>query len=104
VTLLFLPLLYFSAEIPHIQHNCYILDVPKFWVPVLGSFATAFGGFVTGALLIRASGPAPGSVVGVVRQGVLVLVLEGGAHWMAWVLWIGGAVGWVVCWRGRRWV
>lgn len=105
VLLISTPILFISRELPDISRDCYILDVPKFWTPVIGSFFTSFGVFIITVLVARAAGPIAVVEAGVFRGGFLVLMLEkGGANWVAWVAWLGGVVGFVVAHGGRKWM
>lgn len=97
-TVLLLPLLLFSGELPDVRRNCYILDVLKFWIPVIGGMFSSFGAFVITTLLIDATGPIALVVVGITRAGFLLLKLEGGgAGILGWSTWVGGVVGATVC-------
>lgn len=104
-TLLLLPIFALSGELPDIQRNCYILDVFKFWIPVIGGMFSSFGTFIVTALLLDAAGPIALAVVGILRAGILVLKLQGGgAGVLGWMTWVTGVTGATVCLIGpRRW-
>jgi len=91
---LLLPILLLSGELPDIRRNCYILDVFKFWIPVIGGMFSSFGAFVVSALLLDVAGPIALVIVGISRAGFLVLKLQGGgAGILGWILWVVGVVG-----------
>jgi len=97
-TVLLLPVLLLSGELPDIHRNCYILDVFKFWIPVIGGMFSSFGTFIVTALLLDVAGPISLAVVGILRAGFLVLKLQNdGAGVLGWMIWVGGVAGATVC-------
>ena len=75
--ILTLPWIFISGEAGNISRNCYILDIPWFWLMILVGGIASWGVFVGGWMLVKATTPLTGNVVGGVRVAVQSVLLSG---------------------------
>lgn len=95
--MLVFPWLILSGELRDISRNCYFLDVAFFWLMMLGAGAAAFGTFVAGFLLTRATTPLT-VIVSTYPRSALQSVLIVGLKLPTWS-WVGVAM----CWGSSVW-
>lgn len=91
--LLTLPWVFISGEAGSIQRNCYILDIPWFWLMIVLGGLAAYSSFLAFWMLVRTTSPLTGNLV-VQGLGVTVqAVVLGGRGMQEWG-WMGAMTGW----------
>ena len=91
--LLTLPWVFISGESGSISRNCYILDIPWFWLMVilggLASYTTMLGSW----MLVKATSPLTGNLAVEGLQVTVQTILLGGFKMKEWG-WMGAMTGW----------
>ncbi|RPA80786.1 hypothetical protein BJ508DRAFT_362438 [Ascobolus immersus RN42] len=95
--LILLPFPFISGEVASIYRNCYFLDVPFFYLLLLGSGAASVFTFVLGALVVQSASPTAMVFATYPRAATQALVLAGGR------LPVWSWVGVVMCWACGGW-
>ncbi|CUS11569.1 unnamed protein product [Tuber aestivum] len=91
-----LPWVFLSGEFGDISRNCYILDLPWFWLMGLFSGMGAWATFVSGFLLLRATTPLTMVVSTYPRTAFQALLMHGSMPTWSWV-------GVLMCWGSSVW-
>ncbi|CAZ80659.1 unnamed protein product [Tuber melanosporum] len=91
-----LPWIFLSGEFGDISRNCYILDLPWFWLMGLFSGLGAWATFVSGFLLLRATTPLTMVASTYPRTAFQALLMHGSAPTWSWV-------GVLMCWGSSVW-
>jgi len=91
-----LPWVFLSGEVRDISRNCYILDLPWFWLVELFSGVGAWATFVSGFLLLRATTPLTMIASTYPRTAFQTLFMHGSVPTWSWV-------GVLMCWGSSIW-
>ncbi|KAL0636841.1 hypothetical protein Q9L58_004199 [Maublancomyces gigas] len=91
-----LPWILLSGEFGDISRNCYILDVPWFWLMILFSGIGAWGSFVSGFLVIQATTPLTMVASTYPRAALHALLMPAKLPTWSWV-------GVLTCWGSAIW-
>lgn len=94
--LVVLPWVFLSGDWGDISRNCYILDVPWFWLLVVFSGVGAWGTFVGGFLLVKATTPLTMVVSTYPRTALQTLFMPPNLPTWSWV-------GVLTCWGSSIW-
>ncbi|KAI5852541.1 hypothetical protein DFP73DRAFT_533061 [Morchella snyderi] len=94
--LVVLPWVFLSGDWGDISRNCYILDVPWFWLLVVFSGIGAWGTFVGGFLLVKATTPLTMVVSTYPRTALQTLFMPPNLPTWSWV-------GVLTCWGSSIW-
>ncbi|KAF2494642.1 hypothetical protein BU16DRAFT_462380 [Lophium mytilinum] len=87
------PLVLLSGEVGNILHNCYILDVPFFWLLVVCGGIGSWAVFASTLLLAKATSPLTATFVAIPRSAFQLVVLS---HFNIPIhSWVGVALCWV---------
>ncbi|KAL7266737.1 hypothetical protein RUND412_010700 [Rhizina undulata] len=95
--LLILPWAWISGEAGDVQRNCYFLDVPFFWFMIVAGGIAAWGSFVLGLAVVKATSPLTMIVTSYPKAAMQSVFL------MHFKLPVWSWVGVLMCWGSAVW-